>query len=248
MRLTPADVHNVAFKKPSLGKRGYDEDEVDVFLDLVEQELARLADENGDLRERVTELESKLANVNKHEGSGEAASAQAAKIIGLAQEMADRLTSDARQEADSTLTDAKEKSKTMLTEARDKSAAMVKDAREKAETIVTAAREKGDGELSAAQERAESLQSDAERQHTEILGAINEQRRVLEGRIDQLRTFEREYRVRLKAYLESQLEDLTSMTSGSQPVPRPAHDEDEPEIVDEESESSAQAELVSNGS
>ena len=34
MPLTPADVHNVAFKKPSIGKRGYDEDEVDAFLDL----------------------------------------------------------------------------------------------------------------------------------------------------------------------------------------------------------------------
>lgn len=247
MRLTPADVHNVAFKKPSLGKRGYDEDEVDVFLDLVEQELARLIDENNDLRERVTELESKLEKVSKEEGSGEAASAQAAKIIGLAQEMADRLTTDARKEADSTLTEAREKSKTTLTEARDKSAAMVKDAREKAEMIVSSAREKGEKELAEAKERAEALKSDAERQHTEILGAINEQRRVLEGRIDQLRTFEREYRVRLKAYLEAQLEDLTAMTSGSPAPTRPTADDDEPELADEE-DSPASAELVGNAS
>ncbi|MGH3951520.1 MAG: DivIVA domain-containing protein, partial [Pseudonocardiaceae bacterium] len=42
MSLTPADVHNVAFSKPPIGKRGYNEDEVDAFLDLVETELARL--------------------------------------------------------------------------------------------------------------------------------------------------------------------------------------------------------------
>ena len=36
MPLTPADVHNVAFSKPPIGKRGYNEDEVDQFLDLVE--------------------------------------------------------------------------------------------------------------------------------------------------------------------------------------------------------------------
>ena len=42
MGLTPADVHNVAFSKPPIGKRGYNEDEVDAFLDLVEAELARL--------------------------------------------------------------------------------------------------------------------------------------------------------------------------------------------------------------
>ena len=41
MPLTPADVHNVAFKKPPIGKRGYDEEEVDAFLDEVERELAR---------------------------------------------------------------------------------------------------------------------------------------------------------------------------------------------------------------
>ena len=51
MPLTPADVHNVAFSKPPIGKRGYNEDEVDAFLDLVENELARLIEENSDLRQ-----------------------------------------------------------------------------------------------------------------------------------------------------------------------------------------------------
>ena len=35
MPLTPADVHNVAFSKPPIGKRGYNEDEVDAFLDRI---------------------------------------------------------------------------------------------------------------------------------------------------------------------------------------------------------------------
>jgi DivIVA domain-containing protein len=52
MSLTPAEVHDVAFSKPSLGMRGYDEDEVDAFLDLVEAELARLIADNDDLRSR----------------------------------------------------------------------------------------------------------------------------------------------------------------------------------------------------
>ena len=42
MPLTPADVHNVVFKKPAIGTRGYDDDQVDAFLDVVEAELARL--------------------------------------------------------------------------------------------------------------------------------------------------------------------------------------------------------------
>jgi DivIVA domain-containing protein len=36
------DVPNVAFHEPPPGKRGYAEDEVDAYLDVVEAELARL--------------------------------------------------------------------------------------------------------------------------------------------------------------------------------------------------------------
>ena len=54
----------------------------------------------------------------------------------------------------------------------------------------------------------DALQADAERKHTEIMATINQQRGVLEGRIDQLRTFEKQYRSRLTAYLESQLSEL----------------------------------------
>jgi DivIVA domain-containing protein len=61
MPLTPADVHNVAFSKPPIGKRGYNEDEVDAFLDLVENELTRLIEENSDLRQRVSELDQELS-------------------------------------------------------------------------------------------------------------------------------------------------------------------------------------------
>src|SRR5215468_2821191 len=61
MPLTPADVHNVAFSKPPIGKRGCNEDEVDAFLDLVENELTRLIEENSDLRQRIEELDRELA-------------------------------------------------------------------------------------------------------------------------------------------------------------------------------------------
>jgi DivIVA domain-containing protein len=38
--LTAADIRNVSFSRPPIGKRGYSEDEVDAFLDLVEKRLA----------------------------------------------------------------------------------------------------------------------------------------------------------------------------------------------------------------
>ncbi len=69
MPLTPADVHNVAFSKPPIGKRGYNEDEVDAFLDLVENELTRLIEENADLRQRVAELDQELASSRSGNGA-----------------------------------------------------------------------------------------------------------------------------------------------------------------------------------
>jgi DivIVA domain-containing protein len=57
MPMMPADVANVAFSRPPLGTRGYDEDQVDALLDLVEAELAQLIQENTDLRNRVESLD-----------------------------------------------------------------------------------------------------------------------------------------------------------------------------------------------
>jgi DivIVA domain-containing protein len=67
MVLTPADVHNVAFSRPRIGKRGYDEQEVDLFVDLVEQELIRHLAEEGDLRGRWTKLRNRYGEVQKLE-------------------------------------------------------------------------------------------------------------------------------------------------------------------------------------
>ena len=81
MPLTPADVHNVAFSKPPIGKRGYNEDEVDAFLDLVENELTRLIEENADLRQRVTEMDQELTTAR----AGGGAQAQPTQAIPLYQ-------------------------------------------------------------------------------------------------------------------------------------------------------------------
>ena len=50
--MTPDDVRTVKFGRPPFGKRGYDEEEVDAFLDIVEVELSRLIEENNDLKAR----------------------------------------------------------------------------------------------------------------------------------------------------------------------------------------------------
>jgi DivIVA domain-containing protein len=53
-RLKPVDVRNAAFGKPPIGRRGYDEAEVDAFLDRVEQTLSQLYHEIALLRGEPT--------------------------------------------------------------------------------------------------------------------------------------------------------------------------------------------------
>src|SRR5919112_1790279 len=269
MPLTPADVHNVAFSKPPIGKRGYNEDEVDAFLDLVEAELARLIEENDDLREQVSQLDQRLGNAqadledarSRPPGMGGGHPpvpatqqlqrtvepppmpprslepprgmggpppdadfrgdlggdhhVQAAKVLGLAQEMADRLTAEAKNEADAMLSDARNKSEQLLSDARAKSDGLVNDARSRAETMLNDPRTRSETLGRQSRDKAAQLVGDAERKQTEIIGGITRDKSVLEKKIDELRTFEREYRTRLKTYLESQLRDLEGRGSAA---------------------------------
>lgn len=267
MPLTPADVHNVAFSKPPIGKRGYNEDEVDAFLDLVEAELARLIEENDDLREQVSQLEQQLGNTQadledarsrpqpamapppptqqiqrpvepmrpvepprslaapapRMADSGDVGGGdhhvQAAKVLGLAQEMADRLTAEAKNEADSMLSDARTKSEQLLSDARTKSDGLVNDARARAETMLNDARTRAETLERQSRDKAATLVSEAERKQADIIGTITRDKSVLEKKIDELRTFEREYRTRLKTYLESQLRDLDGRGSAAPAAP-----------------------------
>ena len=223
MPLTPADVHNVAFSKPPIGKRGYNEDEVDAFLDLVEAELARLIEENNDLRNQVEQTQTVLAPVPapsmvEQISPGGDHHLQAAKMLSLAQEMADRLTGEAKVEADGMLGEARTKSEQVLSEARVKADSMVNEARGRAEGMISDARVHTETLERQAREKVLVFEREAQRKHAEILGAVNQEKAGLEKKIDELRTFEREYRTRLKTYLESQLHELDGRASAAPPA------------------------------
>jgi DivIVA domain-containing protein len=238
MPLTPADVRNKQFSTTRL-RPGYDEEEVDAFLDEVEAELDRLIQENEELRAKLAELlrgggkaavpalSSPLSD-SKPDMMEPQAPPQperrqpepvmmggmphiednmdtAARVLSLAQQTADQAIADARREADETLGRARREADEVLTKARRQAEQITGDARA----------------------RAESLERDAQERHRQAMGSLVQQREELERRVDDLRAFEREYRSRLKAYLEGQLRDLeagvtdsgTFPTVGSSPQP-----------------------------
>jgi len=140
---------------------------------------------------------------------------QVAKVLSLAQEMAERLTSEAKSEADGMLADARNKSEQLLSEARSKSDGLVNDARARAETMLNDARTRSETLERQSRDKASSLVNDAERKQNEIIGSITREKSALEKKIEELRTFEREYRTRLKTYLESQVRDLEGRGSAA---------------------------------
>jgi DivIVA domain-containing protein len=235
MPLMPADVANVAFSKPPMGKRGYCEDEVDAFLDLVEAELARLIEENNDLRNQMEQLDQQLRatpvntgaalrsvdsprpvmapvppmrEMREQTSTGGDHNVHAARVLGLAHEMAEQLTGDAKAEADVMLGEARIRSEQLLSDARVKADGMVNEARTRAETLLNDARIRAETLDRQSREKAASLERDAARKHTEILAGLSQEKDILENKIDELRTFERDYRARLKTYLDAQLQDL----------------------------------------
>jgi DivIVA domain-containing protein len=219
MPLTPADVRNKQFSTTRL-RPGYDEEEVDAFLDEVEAELDRLIQENEELRAKLAEclrgkvpamaapiVEPKpdmapvpepmkpeppkpepepVLGLGMGTPSGEDNMDTAARVLALAQQTADQAIADARREADETLGRA----------------------RREAEEILGKARRQADQIVSDARSRAEGLDRDAQERHRQVMGSLVQQREELERKVDDLRAFEREYRSRLKVYLEGQLRDL----------------------------------------
>ncbi|HEX3812541.1 MAG TPA: DivIVA domain-containing protein [Mycobacteriales bacterium] len=256
--LTPADVHNVAFKKPPIGKRGYDEDEVDEFLDLIETELARLIEENNDLKGQVEEIQRRSASGagadgNRQGGDGrnqtDAAEAErragrrsapepapapvpaapapvqqpvaaqsggesdhiaAVNMLALAQQTADKHVSEAKAESDRVRHETRAEMERLISEARTKADSMQGEARGRAETMERDARTK-----------AAALTAEAERRHNQIMGSLELKKTDLEKAIAELQAYEREYRTRLRGYLESQLQELNSRGS-AQPSGAPA--------------------------
>jgi vacuolar-type H+-ATPase subunit H len=76
-----------------------------------------------------------------------------------------------------------------------------------------------------AREHAARLVREAEEKQRQTLGSLEQERSLLERKIDELRAFEREYRSRLKSYLEGQLRDLeakAAVVPGRSQAPAPA--------------------------
>jgi DivIVA domain-containing protein len=223
MPLTPADIHNMAFKKPPIGKRGYDEEEVDAFLDEVEQQLIRLIEENEALRSQM-----------HHPGAGSGAiattSAMSAEFSAVAAQL-DRVQ-QARARAEQTAhslqveleqaraapagaglaADGPDRIAAVLMMAQRTADDHLHDARREVEALLAAARDQSERIAREAQTKARSTEGDARRRHTEAMTNLQAERAALLAEIERLGELAQSYHAALSGHVTQQLQELDGTT------------------------------------
>jgi DivIVA domain-containing protein len=205
MPLTPEDVANKQFTSTRL-KPGYDETEVDEFLDEVEAELTRLYRENDELRNKLAAAQRSVAEAGNAKTP---ATSQQVRAPGAAATPPPAPAQVQRATPPAAASNPSEAATGILALAQRTADEHVAEARSQAERIVAEARS-----------RADHLQREMDDRHRQMMGSLETERSALEHKVRELRTFEREYHERLKASLENQLRDLESRASaapGEQP-------------------------------
>jgi DivIVA domain-containing protein len=266
MALTPEDVVNKRFQ-PTKFREGYDQDEVDDFLDEVVVELRRLGQENEELRQRLATSESKADDLQRSVSEAPAPVAAAEPVAAAPEPVAapepepvvapepvaeapvaaaaapsyvapsvDETTSTnnllqlARRLHEEHVREGIEKRDALIAEGHATAARIVSEA----EAAQQAQTEQFENEHRArvaqleADQKAKNDQFEAdfaarqqkiEGEQRAQVERLDNERIGLEHRIDELRTFERDYRAKLKGYIEGQLRELEGESTGSSPEP-----------------------------
>ena len=199
-RLSPADVRGARLPRATMLRPGYNDVEVDRFLDRLADELARLHAEKAELRDQVHALQAQAADV-------------VASIPEPPSDQAVRILATAQQTADSYVAEAEDFSRQMTTDARAQYEEQLRLARENAGAIIHAAHEAAARMTAGARARAD----DGTESNTE----------ELEEQVAYLRAFGQACRTQLRAYLEALLADVEAewgrADPGALPVrPQPA--------------------------
>lgn len=275
MALTPEDVVNKRFQSTKF-REGYDQDEVDDFLDEVVIELRRLEQENEELRQRVSAADARVAELERTGGaSGAEAAAPAVAAVAAPEPAAAAAPSSDLDDPDATnnllqlarrlheehVRDGVAKRDALVAEGESRAAQLVSDAEARASQTVSEAESRAAKAISDADARASQTVSDAESRAAQLvsdaesrssqrvseaetrIAELEGQRSTLEQKVDELRSFEAEYRTSLKGFIEGQLRDLEGAAGEAAPVEAPAggSEESQDEAADESQDAPAEA-------
>ncbi|GAE91715.1 cell division initiation protein DivIVA [Gracilibacillus boraciitolerans JCM 21714] len=111
MPLTPLDIHNKEFAR---GFRGYDEDDVNEFLDQVIKDYEIVIRENKELKDKVEQLNERVSHFSNIESTLN-------KSILVAQETAEEVKANAKKESKLIIKEAEKNADRIINEALHKS-------------------------------------------------------------------------------------------------------------------------------
>ncbi|MDZ8172528.1 DivIVA domain-containing protein [Microbacterium xanthum] len=195
MALTPDDVVTKQFQHVRF-KEGFDPDEVDDFLDEIVVEWRKALAENEELKAKLAAYES-----GEQAPAGEAPAAETTESPAAEAPAAEAPAPAAGAPGA-------------------QSAGIIELAQRLHDEHVAEGQAQRDQLIADAQSRAATIVADAEAKGRDEMARLERERTTLEGRITELRNFERDYRAQLRSYIEGKLRDLetTSTSSGSTPV------------------------------
>ena len=171
--LTTEDVLNKKFQYVKF-REGYDQDEVDEFLDEVVSTIYSLQMENQDLKEKLEAAERRIAELSNSDYTpAETPAPVAAPVVETPAPAAPAVTGP--QDAESATS--------MLALAQRVHDEYVRDGEEQSAKIIAEANAERD-----------AIIADAQKQKDSLLSQLDQERELLENKINGLRTFEAEYR------------------------------------------------------
>lgn len=195
MALSWEDVVNKQFQ-PTKFREGYDQTEVDDFLDEIVAEFKRLIALNEQLESENAELRAG--------GAASAAAPAADTPEAAATPSSVEEPAAAPEAADAAATSA---------------AGVLAMAQRLHDEHVAAGEQRSTELVAEAEATAARLVSDAEEQKARTLEALAEEKAGLEGEVEQLRSFETDYRSRLTSYIEGQLREIRAQKRVEPPTP-----------------------------
>ncbi|HEY3549379.1 MAG TPA: hypothetical protein VGK17_25190, partial [Propionicimonas sp.] len=214
----------LAKKAEELGQRQQELEQARAELDGVKAQLESTQAEAEKLRQAAEQAKSAPqpeaaaaeGPVGKVENIVVTSSAEASpavtRLLQMATEQSERLVGESQAEASRVIAGARAEAENVIDGANKKAHETLTDARTRADRIESEARVNADKVTNDAQRRADAVNGQADARRAELFTALEQERDLLRGKVDHLRSFESTFRSNLANHLQSQIKALTEAT------------------------------------